>query len=206
MMVVCKDRLSGDPVHIDDVERGKYSSAACFDCQDYLVAKKGNRVASHFAHRSRDSDCQGESGLHRLAKHILSKEKSICLRHYPERDKHFTYKFNHAYVEFKIENYRVDCFLRDEELPPLAVEIKVTHPVDDEKIMMFRRNKIAAIEIDLSSIDRLASKQEIKTAVCQHHCNVSWLYSEKIDQHNKKRRDQIYKETGHYIELPKGIE
>ena len=199
-IVTARNRLSNNAIHIQDALRGNLAGAACYDCGEILIAKKGMKRIPHFAHKNY-SNCSGESNLHKYAKHVLYKQRQICLRNYPQYKKPSRHKFDYASVEHPMGKFRIDCLLYDEELPQLAVEIKVTHSTQEEKIAAFRKNGIAAVEIDLSRLSRQPSITEIEREVCEHHCNVNWLYNPKHDHHNIKRVEQIYRETGFRIDI-----
>ena len=201
MIVTAKDRLTGGAVHIDDAKRGKLSGTACFDCGGILIARKGKIKAHSFSHIS-NSVCSGESNLHKYAKYILAKNRKISLRHYPKHIKPTRHEFAYAKTEVQIEKFRVDCLLYDEEINSLAVEIKVTHATSDEKKEMFRRKRLAAVEIDLSRLSRVPSKDEIIREVCYHPCNVTWLFNAKQDEYAKKRVEKINRDLGLKLILP----
>ncbi|MCL0055476.1 hypothetical protein M1N56_06365 [Dehalococcoidia bacterium] len=201
MIMTAKNRLTGKPVHIEDANRGKLSGTACFDCGEILIARKGRIRAPHFSHLSK-TNCSGESNLHKYAKYILAEQRRICLRHYPKHIKPTRHQFDYAEVEYSIEEFRVDCFLYDEEIPSLAVEIKVTHSASEEKREMFRRKQLAAVEIDLSRLPRFPSREDIRREVCNHHCNVTWLYNAKHDEHNKQMVENLNREYGVKLKLP----
>tara|TARA_B100000029_G_C17169480_1_gene812736 strand:+ start:86 stop:709 length:624 start_codon:yes stop_codon:yes gene_type:complete len=188
-------RLTGKPVHVENVERGNLAGASCYSCGGILISKKGRVNAWHFAHKSKN-DCSGESNLHKYAKYILAEKRALCVRNYPKPLKPSRHEFNYAIIEHPVDKFRIDCLLCDEKTPPLAVEIKVTHPTSEDKIAMFRRKKLAAIEIDLSGLSRLSSVKEIQREVCANHNNTSWLYNAKHEEHNKKRIQEYYQEFG----------
>jgi len=115
---------------------------------------------------------------------------------YPKPLRPSRHEFDHTIIEHPVDKFRIDCLLCDEKTPPLAVEIKVTHATSEDKIAMFRRKKLAAIEIDLSGLSRLSSVREIRRQVCANHNNISWLYNAKHEEHNKKRIQEYYQEFG----------
>jgi len=50
-MIVWGNRLDGRRVHIDDAQRGGAEGLIC-ECKSPLVAKKGDEIAHHFAHKA----------------------------------------------------------------------------------------------------------------------------------------------------------
>ena len=70
----------GKAVHISEVESGLKCGCVCPACGEKLVAKKGDRVAHHFAHYSGHTCEYGfESSLHLAAKDIISKAKKFVI-------------------------------------------------------------------------------------------------------------------------------
>ena len=191
MIIIGKNRLDGKPVHIDEALRGGLAGVECYGCGGILIKKAGNTLPHHFAHKSRLVCSSGETAIHQYAKLKLAELREICIRHYPSNISPSIYKFDYSWPEYVHEGLRIDCYLYDEKLNPLAVEVKVTHPVPEEKIRLFKHLKLPAIEVDLSKLPRGASSECIAREITSHHCNVTWLYNPHVERYNSNRFEYI---------------
>ena len=71
---------NGEIVHISNVDKGLSCGCICPACGERLVAKKGEKMMHHFAHKSGSSCEYGyESSLHLAAKDILLNAKQIVI-------------------------------------------------------------------------------------------------------------------------------
>ena len=68
----------GELVSIADAERGLKCNCTCTKCGKPLVAKKGEVNAHYFAH-SADSDCNGETYEHIMAKMEIKRKKYLLV-------------------------------------------------------------------------------------------------------------------------------
>lgn len=153
--------LSGKSVFIDDVPNGKKCGCFCSECKGVLIARQGNVKAHHFAHESgNDSIKCSQTALHLLAKEIITEEKMIP-----------------AFVNGKMEFVTVENIEQEKNLgdikpdlysefngKPIAVEIYVSHPVDDAKFAKIQNHKLTTFEIDLSEL-LFETKEEVKNAI-----------------------------------------
>ncbi|MBQ7502457.1 hypothetical protein IJT93_07050 [bacterium] len=169
---------NGELVHIDDkdVLNGKQCECTCPACGDSLIAKKGKERRYHFAHASNESCADGyETLLHLLAKKILSEAKNILLPAvYLELNNH-RFKISEP-KEIEIEHVEIEKRLSDGDnviIPDVIitdkisereifVEIKVTHPVDSQKLTKIKRRNKSTIEIDLSRIETYYNDKAIE--------------------------------------------
>lgn len=172
----------GDPVRISEVESGLECNCICPECKTPLIARKGQIRQHHFAHSS-DTDCTGgvESSLHWVAKKVLSVQKKIVLPRQLVRIKNERGRFpQHAFrvtsaqVETKIGEIVPDVLI-DIYGITLAVEIFVTHKVDEKKADQFRKMGLPAIEIDLSGVDRELPESDIARLVVGGGKHKSWV-------------------------------
>ena len=178
----------GKVIHISAVESGLSCGCTCPACGESLVAKKGQKMMHHFAHKS-GSDCEYgyETSLHLAAKEILREAKQ--------------FKIPAVYVEFP-ESYKEKEKISDERIIPiddvaleqrcgdvvpdivinskgqtLFVEIFVTHKVDDDKLEKIRKQGISTIEIDLSSLDE-DLVYENRPDILINNCDLkAWVYN-----------------------------
>jgi len=72
--------LEGNIVHVSQVPPGSACKCKCPECDGDLIAKKGEKLAHHFAHATLVS-CRGgpETALHLLAKQIVKDRLRINL-------------------------------------------------------------------------------------------------------------------------------
>lgn len=165
----------GEIIDIANVtESDRLSKFYCLNCGDEMRPRLGAKNAHHFAHKSVTPNCNPETYLHKLAKRKI-KEKfdsgapfeislfqtSICYdknscQFYKEEEckleEHRTYDLCKTYdtctEEQTIGNYRADLLLTSStkpDLPPVIIEILVTHKCEEEKINS--NYKIIEIEI-----------------------------------------------------------
>lgn len=156
-------------VHISEVTSGLNSGEyQCPKCHRFLIAKKGNVRIHHFAHYNYEN-CQGaqETALHQLAKEILLHEKRIFIPNIDNSEHYRVIQFEDINQEVRLFNLIIDV-LGSYELSTLAIEIKVTHEVDSNKISVVKEKAIEMIEIDLSSyINANLSREELTKIVVE---------------------------------------
>ncbi|RKU31513.1 hypothetical protein C6497_01575 [Candidatus Poribacteria bacterium] len=137
-------------------EKGKHYF--CPGCQDTVILKKGEVKAAHFAHKA-SKTCNQETIVHKTAKNLIvkmisdwkaGKTESPKLRRkcgfkfdfglYGEKtceetcDQPMPDKVEQAVTEYRMSNgFIADVALMVENEPALAIEIRVTHAVDENK-------------------------------------------------------------------------
>lgn len=139
----CEERL----IHAKSAPRDAHY--ACPRCGDEVILRRGEIKIAHFAHKA-ESACTSESIAHKTAKllifHAFSDWKSshgqelivevgcdfqiYCSNtvKYPIRD-----KVTAAHIEYPIGLHRADIMFTTGDKPVLAVEVKVSHAVDEHK-------------------------------------------------------------------------
>lgn len=165
----------GEVIDIANVtESDRQSKFYCLNCGDEMRPRLGAKNAHHFAHKNTTPDCNPETYLHKLAKRKI-KEKfdsavpfeisffqtSVCSdknscpfykkeecksEEYKSYDLHKTY--DTCTEEQIFGNYRADLLLTSStkpDIPPVFIEILVTHKCEEEKIKS--DHKIIEIEI-----------------------------------------------------------
>ena len=141
-------------VHIDSVPNGSSCNCFCPNCKAALIAKNGkDKRQHHFAHEA-NSDClKGyQTALHLLGKEIIQKEKLI-----PIINNKFQFELMKAdsiEIEKRVEDIIPDVYALINN-KPVAIEILVTHEVDDLKYQKIQFHELTTIEIDLSKIETL---------------------------------------------------
>lgn len=182
----------GFSVHISEVERGLECNCICPECKLALVAKKGPRRlrTDHFAHAS-GAECVGgvETGLHLAAKDILAKRKEIWL---PVAEVRFPggkspievrpegfYVVSNVSLEKGIGGLIPDV-LAEINGQPLAIEIFVTHRVDEEKTRRFQELGLSIVEIDLSRVTRDLDPVRLESLVIDGRNQKRWLFDTEV--------------------------
>ncbi len=179
-------------VHISRVERGLACGCVCPECNKPLVARKGSEVVHHFAHRA-GPECANaaETALHRAAKDILADRREIGLP--PVEIRFDSSPFVMPLWPERIltlDDVRLECRTGD-IIPdilaycgttPLMIEIQVTHPVDEAKLKKIRELGISTIEIDLSSVPRSFSPDDLCHAIVEQTDNKRWLFNAKSEE------------------------
>ena len=98
--------------------------------------------------------------------------------------------FETARQEVARGSVRIDCLMdignKKNKLPidstELAVEIKVSHAVDEQKRLKLRELGLQTIEINLTKLadpDAAPSTEEIRKAICDTPLNIKWVDLEK---------------------------
>jgi len=71
--------LSGEMRHVSEVKNGKGCACVCSECEQPLIANQGKIKTHYFSHQA-DTNCSGESALHRAAKQILEEAAQRKMR------------------------------------------------------------------------------------------------------------------------------
>lgn len=189
----------GKLTHISEVESGLNCACICPSCGESLVAKKGNRMIHHFAHKANSECIYGyQTSLHLLAKDILLEEKRILL---PKVQINF-YAHDGSHKEVEISNEKfleldnVVLEKKQGEIIPdviaycgnkkLYIEIYVTHKIDDNKRNRIIKDDVSTIEIDLSEVDRYISKDMLKKILLEETAQKQWIYNSVENKWYKK--------------------
>lgn len=190
----------GKSFYIDDVPNGKKCGCFCAECHGALIAKQGNVKAHHFAHASgNDSLKCSQTALHLLAKEIIAEEKRIP-----------------AFVDGNITFVAVDSVEQEKNLgdikpdlyaehngKPVAIEIFVSHAVDDEKIAKIQNHRLTTFEINLSELV-FETREEVKRAMYDVK-NVRLIYDEGIFNAYLVQKKRILVEQGILKPINNGI-
>ena len=177
-------------IHISEVESGLKCNCICPACGESLIARKGEKMMHHFAHKA-NSECEYgyQTSLHLAAKDILSEHKTIML---PEVILDFR---NHggSYKKLKISEPRKITFDRvilekkqGEIIPDVIaysgekkiyIEIYVTHSIDENKLNRIRLDGISTIEVDLSKTNRSITKEDLTEILLTDNQLKKWIYN-----------------------------
>lgn len=141
----------------EKAEKGKHYF--CPACQDIVILRKGEIKTAHFAHKASET-CNQETILHKTAKQrivdvisdwksgkidapVLKRTCEICRQ---SKDRPLPDKVKCAMLEYRMPNgFIVDVALMVENEPAAAIEIRVSHAVDENKAKLL---SIPFIELD----------------------------------------------------------
>ncbi len=191
---------NGKSVFIDDVPNGKNCGCFCSECKGALIARQGNIKAHHFAHQSgNDSIKCSQTALHLLAKEIIKEEKKIP-----------------AFVNGKIEFVSVENIEKEKNLgdikpdlyaefngKSIAVEIYVSHSVDDAKLMKIQNHKLTTFEINLSELI-FETKEEVRNAIYDLK-NLRPVYDEYFTERILSDKKQFIDKNGMQKNIDNGF-
>ena len=204
-----KRKSDGKIVSIDEVANGNRCGCICTKCNEPLTAKNGGEVyIHHFAHSG--SNCPGETKAHLEAKEIIKREKYLWL---PDDNEYRKIEFDDIEVEKNIgnSNYSADliCTVSEDYLcitkgEKIAVEIVVTHDLDDEKEQFLHDNKIDTLSIFLG---RSLNKDEYNTLpnnfsdLVLKDAHRYWVVNEKIRKKEEDEENERIKRDNEEYEL-----
>ncbi len=164
-------------VRPDQVARGQACECTCVTCEALLIARQGAIREWHFAHGS-DTNCDhaAEAAIHRMAKQLIVDRGEIFV---PAREMTRTiYGKNRVWEESLTvslqssglhpiaepvseksiglpgvvgESFRPDV-IGELDGFPIAIEIRNTHAVDDNKFAWLKKHRYSLLEIDVADI------------------------------------------------------
>ncbi len=185
----------GRLMHVAEVPAGLACWCRCPCCGSPLVARKGALVAPHFAHAGgRTCKAAWETTLHRLAKEEVCAARELLL---PEAVAELdgvrepvaaaqVFRCEAVETEVDLGGLRPDALLHRAGRT-LAVEFAVTHFCEPEKVAELRRRELPCVEVDLSAVPRLATR-EAHTHAILHEAPRRWLFNARIIQAEARLR------------------
>lgn len=182
-------------VHIDSVEKDDNLDLICPECKENLLIRKGKVNAHHFAHL-RKTKCAGadESITHKLGKYFVLQNQGIPLptlsfyNSLREKSQYFIFEKEKLFFD-KVED---EVIIKDGETSIIAdalgykngeayaIEIYVTHHVDEEKLNIYKQRGISVLEIDLSRY-RSCDFKKIAKGIFEEIENKNWLYNHQFE-------------------------
>ena len=187
-------------------EKGKHYF--CPACQDTVILRKGEIKTAHFAHKASET-CNQETILHKIAKQLIvqvisdwksGKTDSPTLRRICEicrksTDQSLPDKVEHAILEYRVAGgFIVDVALMVESKPAAAIEIRVTHAVDE--------NKSKSVSIPFIELEgpKVIENPTIFEPIRDHFLPFTCGTCKRAKEQFQVRTNEIAKQTG--IELP----
>lgn len=185
--------------HIDNVDSGLSCNCVCPTCGGKLVAKKGDKMIHHFAHKSGESCEYGfETSLHIMAKELFLVHKKVYLPKYQliggrvinEEIFDCYCDIKDVHLEKRISGFVPDVII-DTNYGQIIVEIYVTHKCGLEKRTKIKSLGIPVVEVNLSKIKGYhLSKQELWTYMRK---NSSWVYADFSEYLDDRKLDNFSK-------------
>ena len=205
----------GELIHISSAQRGE--DYFCPVCGELMTPHMGKVRRWHFVHKNVGA-CSYESYLHKLAKikirqAFLSSEhfwlsynaKAICSCECPyidspkcEGEKPVTFDLRKFYdtceIEASYHQYRADLLLTssvNSKIPPVLIEIMVTHKCTEDKI----NDGVRIIEVNIQSEEQIdeivdgcrisAVRYDSQSNYYYHYGNANTLYNfNKVESFN----------------------
>ena len=193
----------GTSIHISQAARGLRCNCRCPACEQVLVAKKGKKQIHHFAHYNNGTACAhvAETNAHIWAKDVLERVKSLTIPAVTAEhggvskvvSPSQTYRFAHARLEKKLGSIVPDVVLITPNGTKLIVEVRVTHPCDDEKLEKLRKERLSAIEIDLRHYRTSTNRTEVEQALLSKAPR-EWLSNAKKAKFDEQLRIRLANE------------
>ena len=192
---------AGKSVYIDDVPNGKKCGCVCKECKGELVAKNGGKIkAHHFAHASgTDSFKCSQTALHLLAKEIIAEERRVPA--FVGGNITFV-SVASVEQEKNLGDIRPDLYA-EHDGKSLAVEIYVSHAVDDAKFAKIQERKLTTFEINLSELD-FETKDDVRQAIYDVK-NVRLVYDEQFTEKALADKKQFIDKNGKTKAIRNGI-
>ena len=179
---------NGEVVSIHEVERGLACMCVCPACGERLIARKGDVRGWHFAHQSStEKRSCAETALHRAAKTIVQRHKGITLPAFDLVDASCLESSQTSRAPAWISFDDIDAEIHINDIKPdllawsgsqrLAIEIAVTHRVDQDKANKIAAMNLAAIEIRLDpDLKESWTWDDLQQAVLHESNNRHWIH------------------------------
>lgn len=136
----------------------------------------------------------GESGYVRIPELIVRVAQADATRQVHEESSQVeaetTKSFERVELEKRLDQIRPDIIAYHGGVP-LLIEVAVTHFADAEKKKWIREQSLAAIEIDLSSVDFTINKDELRELVVNDVTKKKWLSNPKALEIKKRLRAEL---------------
>lgn len=185
---------NGTLVSVEDVPAGLKCDCFCPACGEQLVAKKGQKMIHHFAHRAGTNCAFGyQTSLHLLAKEILAHARRMVVPElYLRPDKpwlrdHLISPAREIFIDDVAVEQNYGSIIPDVAVyadgKKFFVEIYVTHAVDAEKLAKLEQAGISTIEIDLSKTDRYIQAADLSEVLLGNSENKKWIFNTQVDKY-----------------------
>ncbi|GAM99779.1 hypothetical protein U91I_03434 [alpha proteobacterium U9-1i] len=189
----------GDGVarHVAAVENRAMGPFHCLDCGEALALRRPSKRRPHFTHRP-DSNCAGETALHRYAKELLAREKKLTVPELRLSEDGVVeivcpageHVFESVSIEQAIDAFQPDA-IAHLKTARLAVEFCVTHAVDAIKTAKVINGDISMLEIDLSKIRAGRLDDAALDHAVLHTAPRKWIHHRRQGEAAESLRTQV---------------
>jgi hypothetical protein len=184
-------RADGRMVDVSQVDSGLDCNCECPGCDQTVLARKCTAKISHFAHAV-SAACEGalESSLHAAAKQIITALGFVWLPRSLAGIGRTKFVFARCETEKARNKIRPDLTLYTKGGKPLAIEVCVTHEIDDTKEKYVRSQKLACIEYDLGDLPRDLTYAELNRRFVEDEVFGEWVFNEKAEALEEQRAEE----------------
>jgi hypothetical protein len=184
--------------HVSMASRLEHGPFICLGCGEGLLLREPLKARTHFAHMP-GSMCGGvETVLHRYAKELFLRSKTLTL---PSRKLEFDglyeivvkesrWKFDTVLLEHRVGEFQPDALALSRDVE-LLVEFRVTHAVDSAKRSKVEKHDVSMVEIDLSHLAALEWSAEKFDHAILHSSPRQWIHHRKEAAARKKLNDRV---------------
>lgn len=180
-------------------ERGLACGCICVECGRDLVAHLGKVKAAHFQHATDDVICdpQPMTLLHAFARDYIARRQHLWLPGLVEdfsddrwgstwRERFETLDTNAAIRDGATEaqqgSFVPDVLLTLEGERKLAIEVKYSHAVDEEKSFKFRTHRLDCLEFDVSDLAPSLATTALLEQVLLERARWKWIWNAERDR------------------------
>lgn len=186
---------AGQIVSIEHVKNGLDCNCTCVGCSGRLVAKKGPVNQWHFSHhQEKDKEnCQwnGETEIHFKVKEYFERHKKAVIKIGHNEPQLMRIEFDEVVLEKSLRPTKripdVTCYTEGERI---LIEVKVTHEVDKQKIIDYKKVNATVLEYDFSDLlfdGDVVTELDIERHLSRHRGN--WLSISPVGQIAEKFQD-----------------
>lgn len=172
-ITIARDVLIGRIFHTVNVHKTNGSSFECCECRQKLSPVKTEARGKdwHFRHLQNTDIAKCRStALHDFAVQVLMENIGIAI------SKKLMITYDEPRTKVTVFGKRSDVTVNYEN-EAVHFEVFVTHDLDQQKIDIFKANKVKCLRIDLSTPELLtASPEKIKDAVLNQYSNKTIIY------------------------------
>lgn len=172
-IAIAKDILTGRIFHIDNVDKTIKAVFECCECKQKLSPVKTEARGKdwHFRHlQATDIAKCRSTALHDFAVQVVMENTGITI------SKNLQIAYNDPRKEITVFGKRSDVTVKYEN-EDVHFEVFVTHDLDNEKVGIYKDNKVKCVRIDLSEPELLtAPPEKIKEAVLNQYKNKTIVY------------------------------
>lgn len=189
-------------------ERGLACRCVCPECKRELAAHLGAKQRWHFQHKARDLACnpQPMSLLHAYVRDSLASRKTVSLpsleedHHILELGRQWPVSVRIPATNEEVESGQAEVWTDGIQpdvvykLPTgasIAIEVRFTHAVNEEKVAKLRGRFSKSLELDVSDLPATGIGAAELEAVLADSRRWTWLHSREIDTILSRARSDI---------------